>query len=362
MLNQIIKSKVIVVWIVASVFMGLCGCVGRKADAPTGPAKVKHVVHVSVDGLSGILLEQAMTNWPGKYKNFERLMRESSRTLNARCDYTKSETLPNHTCMITSRPVDPVEGQPATIHHGFGANTMKSGWTLHNQGNQAVKYIPGVFDVVHDQGLSTMLLAGKEKFSIYSESYNVTNGAPDTVGQDNGRNKIDHVLIRPPATAPLVEAWLKQISIAAPTYTFLHMVEPDSVGHAKGWGSSEWFTCLSEVDLQIGRVLDALSTNPALQGQTALLVTADHGGGVPAKSHGDSTQRINYTIPFFAWGPGWPAGGDLYQVYKNRKDPAQGRPKYSDLDQPVRNGDAGNLALQLLGLPSIPGSLIKPVY
>lgn len=51
------------------------------------------------------------------------------------------------------------------------------------------------------------------------------------------------------------------------------------------------------------------------------------------------------------------AGSDFYALNTaSRTDPGRGRPDYNAASQPIRNGDSGNLALSLLGLPPVPGS------
>jgi len=111
------------------------------------------------------------------------------------------------------------------------------------------------------------------------------------------------------------------------------------------------------VDTQIGKILLKVTTSPTLKGRTAIILTADHGGH--DKGHGDTKNPLDYTIPFYVWGPGVTPGGDLYAMNPtSRTAPGPNdNPPYTG-KQPVRNGDCANLALQLLGLGPVPGSTI----
>ena len=163
-----------------------------------------------------------------------------------------------------------------------------------------------------------------------------------------------------------MDALVDALTHAPWNYAFLHFADTDWVGHdmfyGGGWGSPKWSNTVAYVDGQLGRILAAVRANPSLADQVAVIVTADHGGGgnYGGYSHTDETQPVNYAIPFFVWGPGIPAGSDLYSLLANRTDPGTNRPSYSAVPQPLRDGDSGNLALALLGLPLIPGSTLVP--
>jgi hypothetical protein len=311
---------------------------------------------VSVDGLGAYYLRQQLER--GQLPGFAALGRAGASTLNARADCDYTVTLPNHVSMVTGRPVAADPALPDTTFHGFTANGVASPEvTLHNSGNPNLSYIASVFDVAHDHGLATCLYAGKPKFSLFSSSYNGKNGAPDTVGQDNGRNKIDRVMILDLSTETMLTTAEGDLAAGSCDFAFIHIADMDSMGHGSGWGSDAWLATLNMVDGWIGRLLafaDGRRTAPPF----ALVVTADHGGA--GYDHSDPTSPYDYTIPFYVVGPGIPSNANLYALTgPGRGDPGVLRPRYSVPRQPVRNADAADVLTHVLGLPPVPGAFMR---
>ena len=304
-----------------------------------------YVVLVSVDGLGSVYLQRLVD--AGQLPNFKKLLAESAGTANARTDYNNTVTLPNHTGMLTSRRVTEAAG------HNWISNTDPAkGMTL--QSNKGT-YIASVFDVVHDHGLRTGLWATKTKFVLFRVSYDETHGAPDVTGSDNGRNKLDCFDIE--NSRALIANFIHSMRTQPCQFAFVHFGDTDSSGHSQGWGSADYNAALITIDGYLGQILQLIANQPKLKGKTAIILTADHGG--EGKDHGDSSKPLDYTIPFYVWGSDVTAG-DLYRLNpQTRLSPSESRPDYTAAKQPVRNADAGNLALSLLGLPPIPGSGIN---
>ncbi len=325
----------------AAVEWGVGGC-GSSDPPVTG---VEHVVVVSIDGLNPQAL--ATLGAAGAPTIF-RLEGEGVSTRNARSSFDETETLPNHISMVTGRRVALPGG------HGVTFNEDNQS-TVHNT---AGEYVTSAFDVVHDRGGSTALYAGKPKFGFLNRSWNGTNGAPDTVGADNGRDKIDTYL-QVTSGATSTDALVTDIGVGTlADLTVLHLAEPDQAGHASGYLSPAYLAALTQTDTYLGQVVDALAGSPTHSDDTVLVVTSDHGG--TGTVHSDATLAVNYTIPFLGWGPGVAAGQDLYALNPTRLDPGTGRPADAATSPPVRNGDVANLATDLLGLPSVPGSMYGP--
>lgn len=325
-------------------------------------AKITHIIHVSVDGLRGDYL-RAFVEEPGsQFFGFSRLVREGAVTYNARCDYSHSVTIPNHTSMITGRPVIAEEPLPPEIQHGYLTNYTITSDLLQKDGSPP-GYKASTFDRVHDRGMRTALLISKEKMLLFARSYGAEHGAPDLDGEDNGRNKIDLVQSNEGQSAPIVSTLLAEMnSTHFPAYTFLHLCDADYAGHANGWSSGQYKNAVRGADAQLGILLATLDAKPELRATTALILTADHGGGTPDYTHLDAEAITNITIPVMIWGPGIPAGVDAHSLFSNRTDPGPERISNTNPDQPLRNGDTGNIAMALMGLPPVEGSFHRPVF
>jgi hypothetical protein len=318
--------------------------------SPVRAEAVSYVIHVSVDGLrADVIPALGAASLP----NFYRLRTEGSFTDNARTDYDYTETLQNHCTQMTARGVLGVTG-----HNWTGNSDPAAGQNLHtNKGS----YVAGVYDVAHDAGLRTGHYASKTKFSLFDTSWNSTYGALDAVPPDYGKDKID-VYLYGYDTAALEHTMINAMVAQPFHYVFLHLADPDRTGHDSGWyispTNSAYCNTIREMDKRIGRIFSLIDTNAQFTGRTAIVVTADHGGDAN-NGHGTATVAANYTIPFYVWGPGIMPGGNLYLMNPtNRLNPGTGRPTYSAPVQPIRNGEAVNVALRLLGLPAVPGSTI----
>lgn len=304
------------------------------------------VIGISVDGLGSTYLQQALD--AGDVPHLKRLLAEGAGTLNARTDYFMSVTLPNHTAMLTGRPVRGDDG------HGYTNNVdPKDGEIIHSIKGS---YVASAFDVAHDNGLRTGLWTTKTKFSLYSDSYDATHGAADKTGADNGRDKVD-LFAHATDCTKLTDDFIERVKGAPCGFAFVHYGDTDAAGHKYGWGGAEYRTALKNVDDCLRRIFEMIENVPAYEGRTTVILTADHGG--KDKGHSDAKLPLNFTIPFLTWGAGI-AKAELYQLNAAaRTSPGEARPSFDDARQPIRNGDLGNLALSELGLPAIPGSRIN---
>lgn len=293
----------------------------------------EHVILISVDGLRA---DAITALGPKKAPNLHFLIEQGAATLNARTDADLAVTLPNHTCMLTGLGVNGDNG------HNYHDNGEPTG-TLHEVKG---RYLPSIFDVVYKKGLRTALFASKLKFKLYLKSYSELINSAQINAYDD---------------AQTIQAAVQELTTHTPHFMFIHVTAPDHTGHHAGWdlaADSPYLKAVQDDDALIGQLLLAIQQNDRLRDTTAVIVTADHGGH--DKTHGDMDDPRDITIPFLVWGADVAKGADLYTLNpQSRKDPGSAQIPYEAEAQPIRNGDAANLALSLLGLPTIENSTIN---
>lgn len=301
------------------------------------------VVAITIDGLtSRSVTELGREQVPALH----RMIRQGSSTLNARTAIERTLTMPNHSGVFTGRRV-------LSEGDGWGHLVTFNDDSAHTDIHSvAGRYVPSMFDVVHDRGGKIRFFAGKDKFAFFDRSWDAQRGAADTVGVDNGRDKIDRYLYSYD-TKLLVDRVVRGLRNRPAKLTYLHIREPDSVGHKYGWGTAEYHAAVKTSSAQLGRILRTIARSDSLRARTAVVLTADHGG--EGKGHSDEGLPVNYTVPFMVWGSGIARGADLYALNPERVDPGTSQPSYFSGTPPVRNLDLASLVTTYFGYGQVPG-------
>ncbi len=289
--------------------------------------QITRVVVISVDGLN----PRAITRLgAAATPAYHRLMDEGAWTFDARTAVEQTVTLPNHTGMLTSRRIERTLG-------GHGVTWDDDRLRPRTVQAAARRSVGSVFSRLAGEGLSTAMFATKKKFSLYQRSW---------PGMDRAVIDLDGTRMVRTLTADL--------DTTQRAFTFVHLSNADIAGHRYGWLSPTYLAAVRQTDVLIGQILETIEATPESRDHTLVVVTADHGG--KGRGHSDPHRLADYRIPFLVWGPEVPAGEDLYALNPTYADPGRTRPGYTADLQPVRNGDIGNLVLDVLGYGPIPGS------
>ena len=76
-----------------------------------------------------------------------------------------------------------------------------------------------------------------------------------------------------------------------PDFVFIHLSEPDGVGHEIEYDSPEYYAELKKLDLRIGRIYDAIE-EAGIADETMFMLSSDHGG--TGKGHGGKSPEEIY--------------------------------------------------------------------
>jgi len=289
----------------------------RQAPAP-------RVLAISLDGFNPKALAKL-----GKAKtpNLHRIIKEGATTLNARTERERTETLPNHTGMVTGRRIDKRHGGHGVVWN----DDRRRPPTVQAAAGHRVE---SVFSTVMQQGGSSAMFAAKTKFSLFERSWPASLDKA-VIDANNYR---------------LVDSAIADLKGHDRDFTFLHLSLPDAAGHKYGFMSEQYLQAVENTDDLVGEVLAAVDNTRKLKRSLRIIVTADHGG--KGANHYHPTKLVNYRIPFMVWGKGVKKGASLYGLNPDYKRPGKTRTDYKG-KQPIRNGMVANLALDILGMPKV---------
>ena len=233
-----------------------------------------HVVLISIDGLR----PDAILKGPAPH--MQSLIREGAYAPKART-VQPSIALPTHASMLT----------------GLECRNHK---ILHNVYKPGCAACPTLMSIAKDAGLTTAMLFAKDSFLFLvrpgSLDFLYAN-EPGKPGCDTSANGI-------------AKAFVDQWSDKKFKFTFVHIEEPDVVGHVNGWMSAPYLQAVVKADLAVGEIVAAIR-KAGLWEKTAVIVTSGHGGSGVA--HLDNTPE-NATIPWICVGPRVRAGTTLARV------------------------------------------------
>lgn len=144
---------------------------------------------------------------------------------------------------------------------------------------------PTVFDYIAADGLRGAFFATKSKMRFLARGASL-----ETISVDGG-------------SGSAVSRAIDELTPDGPDLLFIHLRDPDSVGHADGWLSAPYFEAVKHIDELIGQLADAIAADASRP--TYLLLTSDHGGA--GTNHFANIPENRY-IPWALVGPDIAAG------------------------------------------------------
>lgn len=229
----------------------------------------KYIVLIGIDGVSAEGFQYANT------PVINGLIKEGCISLKAR-GVMPTVSAPNWASILSGAGPE---------QHGVTSNN----WTLTNQGfeptaRDADGYFPTIFTLINKQipksvtgmfydwdWLGTFINKKYVTKQILSDKYQiVTSDAVDFIKKEK------------------------------PVFTFIYYGHPDEVGHSKGHGTKEYFQSISEIDAEIGKVINALKETEIYTNST-IIITSDHGG--IGFGHGGESM-IELEVPWIISGKG----------------------------------------------------------
>lgn len=277
-----------------------------------GPHPIPGIKRVLIIGIDGLRPDRLLfANTPV----IRGLLKQGAYTMWMQTTAT-ANTLPSFTSMLTA---------VAPAKHGITWNKLLQLQTPEWPAR------PTLFEMAHQGGYKTAMVAGKSKFRHLDK--------PGTI--DFAYTPADDRT----TDQQVVGEAVRVIKEMKPDVLFVHLPGVDAAGHARGWGSPEQLVAIEEADAGVGRLLAALD-QAGTRSTTLIMLSSDHGGAGPA--HGPDDPRAR-NVPWIAVGPGVRTGYDLTQIR----------------DLMLRTEDTCATACYVLGLPVLlyfDGAPVTPAF
>lgn len=232
--------------------------------------KPKYVIVFGVDGLGGYAFPNANT------PNITKLILEGSSTFTARCVKPSASSQNWASMMMGAPPKD--------------TNIPKNGFSMEKAtgeaycGRPAGRLFPSIYTIAREQkpDMNITVLHHWDEYARLVEDRDLTLRM-HTKTEDS-----------------TAIAAVNVINKGMPDLLFLHFDNVDHAGHTVGHKTPGYYQAVTKVDSLIGLVINALKAKGVYE-QTAIIVTADHGGR--GKHHGWITPS-EMNIPWIIAGPG----------------------------------------------------------
>lgn len=268
-LVALLVGLVAIEWLRPTVIRRIGGPIQTVAEALT-PGLSRHVVIVSIDGLR----PDAIARYDAR--TLQHLLNSGRYTLRAET-VVPSKTLPAHTSMLT------------------GASIEQHGVTWNEPLQDSVLAVQTIFERARRHGLTTAAFFSKPKMEMlaagsgYDYVQRPVGGLMGMLGEEVQED---------------VRTLLQE---ARPHLLFVHIGEPDYIGHIVGWMTPFYGNAVRSADHALAEII-AVADSAYGAGEYTLIVTADHGG------HGrDHTgpAPVDVLIPWIVSGKGVRGSGPL---------------------------------------------------
>lgn len=251
--------------IVLSLFLALS--LSLNAQQTTKP---KYVILFGVDGMGGYAFPKANT------PNINKLMQEGSYTFTAKCVMPSSSSQ-NWASMIMGAPPEDTN----IPENGFSMKVAKG--TAYC-GRKKGKLFPSIYTILHEQNRKAKIVV-LHQWLDYRRIINHADLSRSvwTITENRTARKGARI-----------------IKHNMPTLLFMHYDHVDHAGHAIGHDTPAYYDAVHKADSLLGVIVQALK-DKGIYDETAIIVTADHGG--KGKGHGGpSLEERN--IPWIIKAPG----------------------------------------------------------